>query len=104
MARVVGQKGQVVIAKEIRDSLGIAPGWVALQRIADYVEILSSHLNIGVGGSLALQRIVDDYVEIRSLAPYVTRHIPSSAEFAEAKERAWHSAAHERSGRQARSK
>ena len=92
MARVVGQKGQVVIAKEIRDSLGIAPGWVALQRI------------------------VDDYVEIRflppehreslkgSLAPYVTRHIPSSAEFAEAKERAWHSAAHERSGRQARSK
>ncbi len=92
MAHVVGHKGQVVIAKEIRDSLGIAPGW------------------------MSLQRIVDDHVEIRfvppehreslkgSLAPYVTRHIPSSAEFAEAKERAWHSAAHERSGRQARSK
>ena len=91
MAHVVGHKGQVVIAKEIRDSLGIAPGWVALQRV------------------------VDDHVEIRflppehreslkgSLAPYVTRHAPSSAEFAAVRERAWHSAAHERSGRPARS-
>ena len=72
----MGHKGQVVIAKEIRDSLGIAPGWVALQRV------------------------VDDHVEIRffppdhreslkgTLAPYVTRHI-SSADFAEAKEQAW---------------
>ena len=92
MAHVVGHKGQVVIAKEIRDSLGIAPGWVALQRI------------------------VDDHVEIRflppehreslkgSLAPYIRHHIPSSAEFADAKEGAWHSAAHERSGRQEPSK
>ena len=81
MPHVVGQKGQVVIAKEIRDSLGIAPGWVALQRV------------------------VDDHVEIRffppdhreslkgTLAPYLTRHIPSSAEFADAKEQAWQSAA-----------
>ena len=81
MAHVVGQKGQVVIAKEIRDSLGIAPGWVTLQRV------------------------VDDHVEIRffppdhreslkgTLAPYLTRHIPSSAEFADAKEQAWQSAA-----------
>ena len=76
MPHVVGHKGQVVIAKEIRDSLGIAPGWVALQRV------------------------VDDHVEIRffppdhreslkgTLAPYVTRHI-SSVDFAEAKEQAW---------------
>ena len=35
-----------------------------------------------------------------NLAPFVTRDIPSSAEFAEAKERAWHSAAEERLGRQ----
>ena len=32
--------GQVVIAKEIRDRLGIAPGWVALQRVVDdHVEL-----------------------------------------------------------------
>ena len=84
MAHVVGQKGEVVIAKEIRDSLGIAPGW------------------------MALQRIVDDHVEIRffppdhgeslkgTLAPYLTRHISSSAEFVDAKEQAWRRAALER--------
>ena len=31
----VGSKGQVVIAKEIRDELGIQPGWLALQRVVD---------------------------------------------------------------------
>ena len=40
MAHVVGPKGQVVIAKEIRDRLGVEPGWVALQRLAgDHVEV-----------------------------------------------------------------
>ncbi len=40
MAHVVGPKGQVVIAKEIRDRLGVGPGWVALQRLAgDHVEV-----------------------------------------------------------------
>ena len=84
MPHIVGQMGQVVIAKEIRDSLGIAPGWVALQRV------------------------VDDRVEIRflppdhreslkgTLAPYITRRIPSSEEFAEAKEQAWRHAAQRR--------
>ena len=83
MPHVVGQKGQVVIAKEIRDLLGVTPGWVALQRV------------------------VDDHVEIRffppdhreslkgTLAPYITRHI-SSEELAEAKEQAWHRAAERR--------
>jgi AbrB family looped-hinge helix DNA binding protein len=40
MANVVGQKGQVVIEKEIRDKLGVKPGWIALQMIKDnHVEI-----------------------------------------------------------------
>ena len=40
MAHVVGPKGQVVIAKEIRDQLGVKPGWLALQRLVhDPVEV-----------------------------------------------------------------
>lgn len=40
MSHVVGTKGQVVIAKEIRDRLGVEPGWVALQRVTgDHVEV-----------------------------------------------------------------
>jgi len=40
MASRVGSKGQVVIAKEIRDALGIVEGSVALQRrVGDTVEL-----------------------------------------------------------------
>ncbi len=40
MPNVVGQKGQVVISKKIRDKLGVEPGWWALQSIVDgHVEI-----------------------------------------------------------------
>lgn len=40
MAHVVGTKGQVVITKEIRDLLGVEPGWLALQRlVGDHVEV-----------------------------------------------------------------
>lgn len=40
MAHVVGPKGQIVIAKEIRNRLGVEPGWVALQNLAgDHVEV-----------------------------------------------------------------
>ena len=35
MSHVVGTKGQVVIAKEIREQLGVEPGWIALQRVVD---------------------------------------------------------------------
>jgi AbrB family looped-hinge helix DNA binding protein len=31
----VGTKGQVVIEKAIRDKLGIGPGWTAVQRLVD---------------------------------------------------------------------
>ena len=40
MANVVGTKGQIVIAKEIRDLLGVEPGWLALQRlVGDHMEV-----------------------------------------------------------------
>ena len=40
MANRVGTKGQLVIEKDIRDQLGIQPGWTAVQRIVDgHVEI-----------------------------------------------------------------
>lgn len=40
MSQIVGPKGQIVIAKEIRDQLGVEPGWVALERLAgDHVEV-----------------------------------------------------------------
>lgn len=35
LANVVGAKGQVLIAKQIRDQLGIGPGWMAIQRVVD---------------------------------------------------------------------
>ena len=64
MAHIVGHKGQVVIAKEIRDRLGVEPGWIALQRLVnDHVEVyflppehrkslkgsLARHVKINVG-------------------------------------------------------
>lgn len=78
MARRVGSKGQVVIEKEIRDRLGVRPGW------------------------LAVQQLVDDHVDIyfvppehdRSLAgalrPYSSVRLPDQQSLREAIERAWH--------------
>ena len=77
MLNVVGKKGQVVIAKGIRDALGVAPGWVSFQRL------------------------VDDHVEIRflppdhreslkgALAPFVKTHVPPGDGWREARERGW---------------
>lgn len=35
MANVVGPKGQIVIEKEIRDRLGVEPGWKTVQLLVD---------------------------------------------------------------------
>lgn len=82
MSYRVGPKGQVVIAKEIRDRLGVEPG------------------------SLAIQRVVEDHVEIhfvppphrRSLrgilAPYTNVSLPPE-KWHEAVERAWEEAVRE---------
>jgi AbrB family looped-hinge helix DNA binding protein len=40
MLTTVGQKGQIVIEKTIRDALGLQPGYVAVQKLAgNHVEI-----------------------------------------------------------------
>ena len=66
MPYAVGQKGHIVISKEIRDRLGVEPGWWALQRLVDdHVEVyfvppehtrslkgsLASHLKAHIGES-----------------------------------------------------
>ncbi len=84
MAYTVGPKGQIVVSKEIRDRLGIKPGW------------------------LALQRVVDDHVEVYfvppehrrslkgSLASYLKAKIPSGEKWNRAREKAWEKAAKEK--------
>ena len=82
MSNVVGQKGQVVIAKEIRDRLSIEPGWLALQSIVDnYVKIYFVPHNRSLMGSLA---------------PYTDVVVQPGEEWAKAKERAWEAAAWDR--------
>lgn len=40
MSSVVGQRGQVVIEKPLRDALGLQPGYIAVQRLVDdHVEL-----------------------------------------------------------------
>ncbi|MBI2918298.1 MAG: AbrB/MazE/SpoVT family DNA-binding domain-containing protein [Chloroflexi bacterium] len=86
MANVVGTKGQVVINKEIRNKLGVGPGW------------------------LALQRLVDDHVEVYFVPPEHTRslkgclakysnvHVAPGPEWHRARELAWEEAAREKFG------
>jgi bifunctional DNA-binding transcriptional regulator/antitoxin component of YhaV-PrlF toxin-antitoxin module len=86
MAYLVGSKGQVVIAKEIRDRLGVKPGWVALQRlVGDRVEIyfLPPEHNRSLKGSLSERLQV---------------HIPPGEAWEQARERAWEQAAKEAHG------
>ena len=85
MANIVGSKGQLVIDKEIRDRLGIKPGY------------------------RAVQLVVDDHVELHFippehnqsllgiLAPYTTGPIPESDDdWQEVKEKAWTEAVKEK--------
>jgi bifunctional DNA-binding transcriptional regulator/antitoxin component of YhaV-PrlF toxin-antitoxin module len=82
MAHSVGEKGQVVIEKPLRDALGVQPGFVTVQTL------------------------VNDHIEIRFYPPehnrslrgvlkkYVDRDL-SAEELREARERAWAEAATE---------
>jgi AbrB family looped-hinge helix DNA binding protein len=92
MASRVGPKGQVVIEKAIRDRLGVRPGSVALQTLAG------------------------DRVEIRFLPPEHTESLygilsqdvraQRQWEWSKVKERAWQGAAHakEEASRQKRAR
>ncbi len=87
MSTKVGPKGQVVIEKEIRDELGIGPGWIALQRVVDgRVEITF----IPPEHNRSLKGI---------LAPYIKGSIaPTPEAWAEAREQAWADHVKERYG------
>ena len=81
----VGPKGQVVISKEIRDRLGIGPGWLALQRLVDdHVELFFvPPSDKSLGGVLA---------------PFLHGMTIPEEEWQESRERAWEVAANERFG------
>ena len=79
MAHVVGTKGQVVIAKELRDRLGVGAGWVALQRVVD--------------GHLEMTFLPPEHRESLkgSLAPHIRATVPAE-DWPRARERAWRDA------------
>ncbi len=80
MANGVGTRGQVVIGKHVRDQLGIGPGWVAIQRtVDDRVEMVflpPEHRESLKG----------------SLAPHIKASVPPD-EWQRVRERGWHEAA-----------
>lgn len=80
MPSTVGEKGQVVIEKPIRDALGIEPGYVAVQAV--------------VGNHVELRFYPPEHDRSLKgiLAGYVRRSI-SEEEWPQAKEDAWAQAA-----------
>lgn len=85
MANVVGAKGQVVIAKEIRERLGLQPGWIALQRLVDdHVEVYF----MPPGHSKSLKG---------SLARHVRVRVSPGKDWDKARETAWAAAAMQKS-------
>ena len=79
MKYTVGPKGQIVIAKDLRERLGVEPGWLALQRVE--------------GDHLVVYFLPPEHRESQwgVFAPYITRSI-SDEEWPEAREHAWRQA------------
>ena len=77
MAHLVGTKGQIVISKEIRDKIGIKPGWIALEQLAgDHVEVYF----VPPEHSRSLKG---------ALLPHVKTNIAPGKEWHEARNKAW---------------
>ncbi len=56
MACKVGDKGEIVIEKELREQLGIRPGWIASQRLVDNrieIQFIPPEHDKSLKGSLA---------------------------------------------------
>ena len=56
MACKVGDKGEIVIEKELREQLGIGPGWIATQRLVDNrieIQFIPPEHDKSLKGSLA---------------------------------------------------
>lgn len=84
MAHVVGAKGQVVISKEIRERLGVEPGWIAIQRLVDdHVEVyfIPPEHRKSLKGSLAV---------------YLRARVSPGEEWDRAREAAWNEVAEEK--------
>ena len=83
MAHVVGSKGQFVIAKEIRDRLGVKAGWLALQTLVD------DHLEV--------QFVPPEHRESLkgNLRPYLKGRVADGSEWRAAREAAWAAAMEE---------
>ena len=84
MANRVGPKGQIVIEKELRDRLGVKPGWVALQRL--------------VGDRLEISFVPPPHKRslLGALAQYTAVRVPAGEEWNDALESAWDAAAQEK--------
>ncbi len=82
MAHVVGEKGQVVIEKPIRESLGIQPGFVAVQSV--------------VGDHLEMRFYPPEHRRsLRGCLESFAKRSVSEEEWAQAREEAWAAAVSE---------
>ncbi|RME62732.1 MAG: AbrB family transcriptional regulator [Caldilineae bacterium] len=87
MATTVGTKGQVVIEKPIRDALGVRPGYIAVQRLVeDHVEIFF----LPPEHTQSLRGVLADVTDVS---------VPSDA-WKQVQEQAWQAAAAEFRGGQ----
>ena len=82
----VGDKGEIVIEKELREQLGIRPGWIAMQRLVD--------------NRIEIQFIPPEHDKSLkgSLAEYVKKSIAPGEEWDEAREAAWNHRAQKKMG------
>ena len=83
MSTTVGTKGQVTIEKEIRDALGVRPGWRAFQRVENGYLVMT----------FRPPKHNDSLLGI--LADKTTVRIPP-ADFEEAVDRAWEESVREK--------